>query len=50
MFIKGVQENKNIPAEFKPDIIAMISKQFQIMSQYVGTIELMLLREKAEKR
>lgn len=47
IFLKGIDDNKHIPVEYKPQIKELISRQFQIMTQYVGVFELLIHREKS---
>lgn len=45
IFLKGIDDNKHIPDEYKPQIKELIARQFQIITQYVGVFELMIHRE-----
>jgi hypothetical protein len=46
IFLKGIEQNKNISPADKKVLMEVVSRQFQIMSQYVGTVELITLRTK----
>jgi hypothetical protein len=50
IYLKGIRGNKNIPTYAKAELEQVISRQFQIMSQYIGTVELLYLREQHFKK
>ncbi len=50
IYLKGIADNKNIPDYAKAELRQIISRQFQIMGQYIGVTELLYLREKQAKR
>lgn len=45
IYLKGIDRNKNIPDYAKEELKQIISAQFQIMGQFIGTTELLYLRE-----
>lgn len=46
--LERIDENKNIPFESKVELKALVRKQFEVMGQTIGLIELLYLREKQE--
>lgn len=45
-YLKGIDANKILPDEQKATLKEVISRQFQIMTQYIGVAELICLRER----
>lgn len=45
IYLKGIDNNKNIPDYAKAELKQLIARQFQVMSQYIGVAELLHLRE-----
>ncbi len=50
IFLKGIDNNKNIPDSAKQELKQIIEAQFQIMGQFIGTTELLYLRELQHKQ
>lgn len=45
IYLKGIDDNKNIPDHAKDELKQLIARQFRVMSQYIGVTELLYLRE-----
>jgi hypothetical protein len=47
IYMKGINDNKNIHSADKVVLKELIVRQFQIMAQYIGVAELITLRNKS---
>lgn len=45
IFLRWIDDNKNVPVEYKSELKEIIASQFLIMSKTIATFELMILRE-----